>query len=271
MNNDKQYHFISGLPRSGSTLLSAILRQNPDFYADIASPLCGMIQQNIDSMTGSENNLNISEKQRTNVLRGLTDGYYCDVDKSVIFDSSRTWSSKTNLIQTLWPEAKIICCVRDVPWILDSFERVASKNSLYTNTFIDQEANQCVTTRCDALMDVQKGGQVVKPWFWLQEGYYANPQMMHIVEYENLCKDPENTMKMIYGFLNIPYYQNHDFDNVQYQNDNFDVPMGQPGLHTVKSKVQWNQRKTVLPPSVWKKYSGQEFWRTPKEKDLKYE
>jgi len=28
---------ISGLPRSGSTLLSSILRQNPEFYVDIAS------------------------------------------------------------------------------------------------------------------------------------------------------------------------------------------------------------------------------------------
>jgi sulfotransferase len=35
----KSYYFISGLPRSGSTLLSGILKQNPEFYADIASPV----------------------------------------------------------------------------------------------------------------------------------------------------------------------------------------------------------------------------------------
>lgn len=266
----KTYHFISGLPRSGSTLLSAILRQNPNMHADITSPLCGMIQNSIDSMTGSENNLNISEEQRVNVLRGLTDGYYQNVDKPIVFNSSRTWTAKTNLIRTLWPNAKIVCCVRDVPWILDSFERIASKNALYTNTFIEPEASKCVTTRCDALMDVQKGGQVVKPWFWLQEGYYANPDMIHVVEYENLCKDPESTMKLIYGFLGLEYFS-HDFDNVVYENDLFDRPMGQPGLHTVKKKVEWNQRDTILPPSVWKKYSGQEFWRTPKEKELRYE
>ncbi len=32
-------HFISGLPRSGSTLLSAILRQNPRFHAMMTSPV----------------------------------------------------------------------------------------------------------------------------------------------------------------------------------------------------------------------------------------
>ena len=41
----KNYYFISGLPRSGSTLLSTILSQNPDFYADISSPL-SMITEN---------------------------------------------------------------------------------------------------------------------------------------------------------------------------------------------------------------------------------
>lgn len=267
---NKTYHFISGLPRSGSTLLSAILRQNPDFYADIVSPLNIMVSNCIDSMTNFENNLNITEEQRKNALHGMIDGYYKSIDKSVIFDSSRAWTSNTNLLKTLFPDSKIICCVRDVAWILDSFERIATKNSLYTNMFIDQEADQCVTTRCDALMDFQKSGQVVKPWFWLQEGYYANPNMLLLIEYENLCKDPENTMKLIYGFLGIKPFE-HDFNNVEYENKNFDIHMGQPGLHTVQKKVQWKDRETILPPSVWKKYSGQEFWRSPKEKEFKYD
>ncbi len=32
-------HFISGLPRSGSTLLAALLRQNPRFSAGMSSPV----------------------------------------------------------------------------------------------------------------------------------------------------------------------------------------------------------------------------------------
>lgn len=34
-----RYHFISGLPRSGSTLLSVLLRQNPALYAKVSGPL----------------------------------------------------------------------------------------------------------------------------------------------------------------------------------------------------------------------------------------
>src|SRR3569832_2806671 len=35
----KKYHFISGLPRSGSTLLAALLLQNPRFHAGMTSPV----------------------------------------------------------------------------------------------------------------------------------------------------------------------------------------------------------------------------------------
>jgi sulfotransferase len=45
----KQFHFISGLPRSGSTLLSALLLQNPRFHAGMTSPVgtlfSGMLNQ----------------------------------------------------------------------------------------------------------------------------------------------------------------------------------------------------------------------------------
>ena len=37
MNNG--IHFIAGLPRSGSTLLAGILRQNPRFQAGMTSPV----------------------------------------------------------------------------------------------------------------------------------------------------------------------------------------------------------------------------------------
>jgi hypothetical protein len=38
----KVIHFISGLPRSGSTLLAASLRQNPRFHAGISSPVASL-------------------------------------------------------------------------------------------------------------------------------------------------------------------------------------------------------------------------------------
>ncbi|MEZ2280070.1 MAG: sulfotransferase [Microcoleus sp.] len=42
-------HFISGLPRSGSTLLAALLRQNPRFHSAMTSPIGGASRSNVVS------------------------------------------------------------------------------------------------------------------------------------------------------------------------------------------------------------------------------
>jgi len=256
----KEYYFISGLPRSGSTLLSGILKQNPEFYADIASPVLGIVSSTIDSLTLGENNFNIDEDQRESILKHIFEGYYTNIDRPVVFDSSRTWTAKTPLLQKLFPYTKILCCVRDIRWVLDSFERIAAKNPYYTNTLVDAGVNQCVTTRCESLMDPTKGGQIIKPWFWLQEGLAMNRNMIHLVEYNQLCKNPEKIMKEIYTFIGKPYY-NHDFDNVEYSNELFDLKCNLKDLHTVKRKVEYIERKSILPEDVWNKYSGKDFWK----------
>lgn len=263
----KEYYFISGLPRSGSTLLSAILKQNPDFYADIASPVNGLVNGAINNLTGSENNLNIHENRRETILKHIFNGYYAHVNNLTVFDSSRAWSANTMLLKTLFPYTKIICCVRDIKWILDSFERIAAKNCYYTNTLIDDEARPCVETRCKALMDPTKSGIVIKPWHWLQDGLALNPEMILLVEYNNLCKKPKETMQKIYQFINKPYYD-HDFNNVEYENELFDRTCNMKDLHTVKRKVEWVERKFILPKYVLEQYNNKEFWR---ESQFKYD
>lgn len=266
---DKTYYFISGLPRSGSTLLSAILRQNPDFYADISSPVSALFGGAVHQLSVAENSPNINEEQRKAALHGMINGYYQNIDKPIVFDTSRGWTQHTNLLKTLYSNTKIICCVRDVTWILDSFEKHSNANPLYSNHLVDEEANQCVTTRADCLMDVKKAGQVIKPWFWLKEGLAANPDMLLLVEYDQLTKYPEQTMKRVYDFIEQPVYE-HDFDNVEYSNENFDLSISAPGLHTVKKKVEYKERKTILPEETIKKYSNMEFWRPkPSEKQYK--
>lgn len=259
----KDFFFISGLPRSGSTLLSAILRQNPEFYADISSPVQGLIASTINVITGSESNHLIDEDRRKHILRSIFNAYYDAVVPTTVFDTSRGWTSKTSLLKQLYPQTKIICCVRDLPWILDSFERISAKNTLYNATLTDDEARQTVTTRCDALMDVKKEGQVVKPYYFLEEGLLLNPDMIFLVEYEGMCKDPEGTMRKIYAFIGKQYFE-HDYNNVEYENETFDRDLNMKGLHTVRKKISWQQRPSILPKSVWDKYAGKEFWRSQK-------
>ena len=255
----KSYHFISGLPRSGSTLLSGILKQNPDFYADIASPVEALTGTSIDLITSTESNLTIAEDQRKNLMYGIFDGYYKHIEKPVIFDSSRGWTKKTNFLKALFPDTKILCPVRDIVSILNSFEVIASKNPFHTKALTEYKDN--VFARCDGMMD-KNDGIIARPWIFLQEGYALHPEMIMLIEYENLCKEPEKTMRKVYEFLERPYYS-HDFKNVEYSNENFDKVCNLKDLHTVKTKVEYNPPRCILPPEIVKKYTemNMEFWK----------
>jgi len=255
----KSYYFISGLPRSGSTLLSSILRQNPEFYADIGSPIHNLIDVTIHTISSGEYNFTSDKHQRKNLMYKIFEGYYEHLDKSIIFDSSRLWSKKTNLLKELFPYTKILCPVRDIVSILNSFEVISAKNPFYVTEV--QKYHDNVFSRCNSMMGTD-GGIVIDPLISLKEGYALNPEMIMFVEYENLCKYPEKTMKEIYNFLEKPYYE-HDFGNVEYSNEIFDKACNLEDLHTVRKRVEYNPPKNILPPEIVEEYGKMhlEFWR----------
>src|ERR1700745_3586372 len=87
----RKFHFISGLPRSGSTLLAAILNQNPRFRAGMTSPLAdimGVVMAEASSK--NDFSFDVSDDQRVALLRGLVENFYGgQADASVVFDTSR--------------------------------------------------------------------------------------------------------------------------------------------------------------------------------------
>ena len=52
-------HFISGLPRSGSTLLAGILRQNPRMHAAMSSPVAGLLNSVLEQMGAGSESLSV--------------------------------------------------------------------------------------------------------------------------------------------------------------------------------------------------------------------
>ena len=124
-------HFISGLPRSGSTLLAALLRQNPRFQAGMSGPLAGLFGALLGQMSArNEYSVFIDDAQRERIVHGLFDSFYADSPAEVIFDTSRAWCGSMPAISRLCPEAKVIACVREMPWVLDSIERLVQRETL---------------------------------------------------------------------------------------------------------------------------------------------
>src|ERR1700733_4957348 len=123
-------HFISGLPRSGSTLFAAILRQNPRFHSAMSSPVGSLFM----AMQGATSRRNetavfIDEAQKIELLKAIFDAYYHAIHpEKVVFDTNRAWCAKLPALVRLFPEAKVICCVRHVSWIMDSIERIIRQN-----------------------------------------------------------------------------------------------------------------------------------------------
>src|SRR5690242_7143761 len=122
-------HFISGFPRAGTTLLGAILKQNPRFHAGMTSPLGDMVSALVAEMSGKNDfSVFIEEPQRLAVLRGLFWNYYSVYPNlEVAIDTGRIWCSKMPMLASLFPNAKVIACVREMPWVLDSVERMVRK------------------------------------------------------------------------------------------------------------------------------------------------
>src|SRR5487761_1457359 len=112
---DHGIHFISGLPRSGSTLLAAILRQNPRFHAGMTSPVGAMYTALEAAMSRrNEAAVFIEDMQRRDVLKGVFDNYYRAIQREkLVFDTNRVWCAKLPGLTQLFPDARIVCCVRD--------------------------------------------------------------------------------------------------------------------------------------------------------------
>jgi sulfotransferase len=256
-------HFISGLPRSGSTLLAAILRQNPRFHAAMMGPVGFMYMALERAMSRREEAAGmIEEAERRNVLKGLFTNYYHMIQKDkLVFDTNRVWCAKLPALTQLFPKARIVCCVRDVPWIVDSIERLVRKNAFELSGMFGFEPASTVYAR---IHQVAAGnGLVGYALDALKEGFYGEQaSRLILVEYEALARAPKSTLQHLYTLLDEPPFS-HDFENVEYQADDFDLAVGMPGLHTVRRKVEWVERQSVLPPELFQRFENDMFWRAP--------
>ena len=256
-------HFISGLPRSGSTLLAAILRQNPRFHAGMTSPVGGLYMALEGALSRrNEAAVFIGEDQRRDVLRGLFTNYYQALQaEKLVFDTNRAWCAKLPAITQLFPHARIICCVRSISWIMDSVERLLRRNAFELSGMFGFDPGGTVFTRVNRL--ATSDGMVGFALDALKEAFFGQQaDRLILVEYQALARDPDATLQHLYGLLDEPYFA-HDFDHVEYEAEDFDLALGTRGLHTVRRKVEWIERDTVLPPELFARFENDMFWRLP--------
>lgn len=251
-------HFISGFPRSGSTLLAALLRQNPDFHAGIISPLGPITRSLQDSFcAGSETQAMVDEAARLRIFRATFDAYYEDKKPRVIFDTNRRWCAVAPLLKQLYPESRIICCVRPQVEVINSFEVLFRQHPTYTSRIIDLDTTGTIYQRVQALM----GGVAGFAFDAFAEAYHSCRDRLFVMDYKALASTPHDALDSLHWILGLRPFD-YDIDHVENIPGvrEFDLNLGAPGLHEVRPRVDYQEAKIILPPDVVAKLPVP-FWR----------
>lgn len=255
----RAYHFITGLPRSGTTLLSAVLNQNPRFSASISGPVARIARAIVtESQAQGGYRTQCPEEKRKNLILNMVDTYYADANE-VVFDTNRGWSLLTPMLADLYPDAKIIGCIRDIPWILDSFEQLIAKNPYaLTSIFNGAEGNDVYSRAGTLLQPDRTLGFALNA---LKQAAYGNEQKrLLLVDYEKLCRQPEKVLRALYKFIGEDWFP-HDFNDVATSYDEFDADVNLRGMHTTRKRIEFVSRHSVLPPDLWQETAGLSFWK----------
>jgi sulfotransferase len=246
---DKQFYFLSGLPRTGSTLLSSILSQNPNIHAEGASHVCELMRQSFFcSLNKQKDNWNdiisISEKQEIvkNIIKNIPYYYYESVKKPIILDKSRIWTLPENNIvikNFLTENPKTIVLIRPLEEIVASFVKLRRDNNWHENDLYDD----LLDDGQDPIMLALQGA------IWAKEN---NNGEFLFINYEQILFQTEKTIEKIYDFCDWPKFK-HQFENIQrpfIQNDNV---VNLKGLHDVRKKIDKKNYQIYLPKNILKK------------------
>lgn len=266
---DKTYHFLAGLPRSGNTLLSALLNQNPNIYSTPISPLAENMWEFYAALGSKEQtNRNIENKIKSEIfLSSFLDNFYKEIKKPVVIDREKMWGTPYNLNiikKYITPTPKIIFTVRDILEIIASFVKMDAQylnDECYNAGYYITNYRSPKDLVCEHLMALN--GDIDKSLLSLASAFYPeNKGMFHIVEYNDLVFNPDKTMAKIYDFLKMPHYE-HNFNKIEkIEIDDDEAARLPKDLHKIrKSLSQSSTDINILSDYIKHKYSNMEFWR----------
>lgn len=258
-------HFISGLPRSGSTLLAALLRQNPRFSAGMTSPVASLFNAMLrETSQRNEAAVFIDDELRQRLLRAVFEAYYADIHPhKVVLDTNRQWITKLPALTRLFPLGKVVCCVRNPAWVVDSIEQLVRRNAFELSGIFSYDPGGTVYSRVEGLAGPT--GMVGFALNALREAVYGeHGDRLLLVRYESLVANPLGTLAAIYDFVGEPLF-GHDPGHIEpcWDMVEFDLRLGTPGLHAVGSAVHARERPTVLPPDLFQRYEALACWQDP--------
>ena len=264
----KKFFYLHGLPRAGNTLLGSIINQNPKVAVTANSIIADMLGE-LYTLQNSDIFKNFPDHRSfDSVTKSLFDNYYKDWSQDYIIDRG-PWGLPINLkfLKEIQEDIRILVLVRNVEEILASFIKWSQREP---TSFVNQYGVKTVGEKCDMLMN--KDGQIIKELVGVKHLIDHQPRdIYHIVEYNDLCDNPKQTIEGIYDFLGI-YRFNHRYTNLdqfQVNGVNYDDNIVGQNLHTIETNSinsnNYNEFKEnvndILPKSIIEKYNILNFWK----------
>ena len=253
---EKTYHFLSGLPRSGSTVLASILNQNSDVYVTPTSPMLNVAVKMQEAWREDPTvKANYFEEQVNNLTKAILPAFWAHRPEPIIIDKGRGWAKNMPNASALFgKKIKAIVVERDLPSIMASWLSLIKKQK-------DCYVDKVIAKRGFAITDENRMGEM---WFNMvkdcMEGSYQirkeAPDQIVIVKYDEIIENPRDAMDRIESFLELPKY-NYDFENII--NDTVDDDMaawGFDGLHTIRQSLKKTSKhpEEVLGTMLYKRF-----------------
>jgi sulfotransferase len=236
---DKNFILLSGLPRTGSTLMVSLLSQNPLIYGEGLSALCQMMW---DAKQLCEEARAVVANKRKNVkndvISGLPDLYYKGIDHPIIIEKGRTWVHPANF--NMWREhvnhnQKIVVMVRPVQDIVRSFAALRKRNGWDRDLYrgILDPGQEPICRAAEAIYHAKKN---------LSDSFL-------FIDYRKLVVDPASCLNAIYELHGWEPYP-HQFENIIQKNKEDDVAHGLIGMHDVRENISVRNLDVDLPEEI---------------------
>ena len=241
----KEYYFLTGLPRSGNTLLGSIINQNTNISLTANTILTDVFYQlhlikdyQIYKNFPDENSFN-------NIIKNVFNNYYKDWKAKFIIDRG-LWGTPANLqlLKTIIKKPKFIILYRPVLECLASFIKIEKPTN--------------IELRCHELMEIN--GMIGKS-LWSIKNLIKEKEDYIILNYSELVNTPLKQIDKIYKFLNIDNFKHtfKNFDDFSANNIKYDDSVLSSPLHKIRTnKIEFNQYniKDYLHKNIIKQYSN---------------
>jgi sulfotransferase len=240
---DKKIFFNSSLPRAGSTLFQNIIADNPNFYCTPTSGLSEYVLSAKNTHSHSQavkaQDKEVMENAFLGFCRAGVQGYVNSLtSKEIILDKSRDWGIHYNLLEMITPSPKIVCMVRDLRAVYASMEKNFRKNP-HRDNHVQNPVNLVGTTlqkRINLWADgVPVGISIDRLKDIIDQKL---DKKILFIRYEDLMEFPEQEIRRFYEYIEMPYYEGHQFKNVTQHTQENDIVHGIYGDHVLRTEFE---------------------------------